>query len=170
MARLFELVLVGCALVGLTGCGGPMSAGCGPLGGCTAAVGGGCGTAGCDSCTGCGELYVDPWINHPPDCIDPCAACGNYNGQSCGKCRSAFSGIKTLWGYRCGCPSGPIAMTDRQFAPSCSAGCDGGCDSCQIEPACGCEVAAPACGCEVAMPVCDSGCCGAKPKPCGLLR
>ena len=74
---------------------------------------------GCGPCEGCGELYVDPWINHPPTC-DPCDACGNHNGGSCGACRPTFRGFKTLWGYRCdGCP----ADCDR-------GGCDGGCDGC----------------------------------------
>lgn len=99
---------------------------CGPLWnpGCGTGCGTGCATAcgdGCGACGGCGELYVDPWINHPADCCDPCDACGNYNGQSCGKCRPVFAGVKSLWGYRCddgcGCDSG------------CGVACDGGCDS-----------------------------------------
>lgn len=176
MSRVFGLVLVGWVALGLTGCVGPMGAGCfGPMGGpgfCDSCDSG-CGNAscdGCDSCTGCGELYVDPWINHPADCSDPCDACGNFNGQSCGKCRSVFAGIATLWGYRCGCDGGPIATTDRTFAPTCGVGCDG-CDSCYVEPACGCEgpcdcgvIVEPGCGME---PVCgvEPGC-GLEPA-CG---
>ncbi|MCM2372571.1 hypothetical protein [Aporhodopirellula aestuarii] len=104
--------------LGLTlsvGCCGPMwNPGC---------CGTGCATtcdSGCGSCGGCGELYIDPWINDPADCCDPCDSCGNYNGQSCGKCRPVFAGIKSLWGYRCddGCGVG-----------ACDGGCDGGCDS-----------------------------------------
>ncbi len=92
--------------------------GCGPV-----TVGGG---GGCDECSGCGELYVDPWINHPADCCDPCDTCGNYNGQSCGSCRPLFAGIGTLWGYRNpACPS-----CDECVLPG---GCDSsgcGCDAC----------------------------------------
>ncbi|MCO8121173.1 hypothetical protein NHH03_05445 [Stieleria sp. TO1_6] len=182
MSRVFGLLLVGWITIGLTGCVGPMGAGCcGPIaipggqcgGGCDSGCdGGSCG--GCDSCSGCGELYVDPWINHPADCVDPCDSCGNYNGQSCGKCRSVFSGMRSLWGYRCGCAPGPVATTDRRFAPLRSAicgGCDGGCDSCMGEPACGIEPNCgleqgygfePACGCEGA---CD---CSIGEPACGL--
>ena len=160
MSRVFGLMLVGWIAVAMTGCVGPMGAGCrAPMGGpgscdsCDSGCDSGCGDAscgGCDSCTGCGELYVNPWINHPADCVDPCDACGNYNGQSCGKCRSVFTGIRSLWGYRCDCGPAPIAMTDRCFAPACSSGC-GGCDSCITEPACGCE---GACDCNVVEPGC----------------
>ncbi len=108
------------------GCCGPMwNPGCGT--GCA----GGCATAcsdGCGSCGGCGELYVDPWINDPADCCDPCDSCGNYNGQSCGKCRPVFAGVKSLWGYRC--DDGCGASCDG----ACGGGCDGGCDS-----GCGCD-------------------------------
>jgi hypothetical protein len=105
-----------------SGCCGPMACGpmaCGPMG-C-----GGCGTgplmaigAGCGGCDGCGERYIDEWINHPPSC-DQCDSCGNHNGQSCDQCRPIFDGLKSLWGYRrdCGCDSG-----------SCDSGCSGGCD------------------------------------------
>lgn len=111
---------VGCASppisVGHMACDGHCEAGC---------------TDGCGSCDGCGELYVDPWINHPPDCCDPCDCCGNYNGQSCGKCRPVFSGIKSLWGYRCvdncggceDCASGP-------FNSCGGGGCENGCAEC----------------------------------------
>lgn len=107
---------------------------------------------GCRS--GCGELYVDPWINDPAHCCDPCDSCGNHQGQVCDSCRPLNYGIKTIWGYRynggtCGCET---------------AGCDGvGCDSI-IEPGCGCGVAGcdeVSCGFE---PVCGvescSGCAG----------
>lgn len=106
--------------VGLTlsvGCCGPMwhpgsGIGCGPT--CD---------DGCGACDGCGELYVDPWINDPADCCDPCDSCGNFNGQSCGKCRPVFAGVKSLWGYRCedncgGCDSAV------GYGDDC--GCDGG--------------------------------------------
>lgn len=55
------------------------------------------------------------------------------------------------------------------FDKLCGKSCDSCCD---IEPACGCEVAAPCyeaptCGCEVVEPCCDTGC--AAPKM-GLLK
>jgi len=78
--------------------------------------------AGCGDCEGCGELYVDPWINERADCCDPCDACGNHNGQSCGKCRSVFSGIESLWGYRCG------DDTECSGAGSCGGSCGNACD------------------------------------------
>ena len=122
--------LTGCTCTGPLACSGNgaccTDGTCGPLG--TA-----CG--GCGACEGCGELYIDPWINHPPDCCDPCDRCGNYNGQSCGKCRSVFFGVASLWGYRCGdtgcneCENagctGGCGVSD-----GCCDSCDGGCDSC----------------------------------------
>jgi len=176
MSRVVALLLFGTMVLAAGGCVGPMGAGCcGPVGfpgGCDSAChDGACGE--CDSCTGCGELYVDPWINHPADCVDPCDVCGNFNGQSCGKCRSVFDGFRSLWGYRCGCPSGPMATTDRQFAPLRAApcgGCDAGCDECLVEPSCGCEgpcqcgtVWEPGCGVEPGCgwespPVYEPGC------------
>ncbi|SMP48629.1 hypothetical protein SAMN06265222_102447 [Neorhodopirellula lusitana] len=134
--QLFNKLLILSALAMVSvGCCGPMwNPGCG-AGGCatgscstgscgTGSCGdGGCGqSGGCGQCGGCGELYIDPWINHPADCCDPCDSCGNFNGQSCGKCRSVFAGVKSLWGYRCddGCGSGSGAC-------DCGAGgCDGG--------------------------------------------
>lgn len=173
MSRVLGLLVVGWFAIAVTGCVGPMGAGC-----CGPSVGGACAGSSCDSCTGCGELYVDPWINNPADCVDPCDACGNHNGQSCGKCRSVFSGVGSLWGYRCGCDPGPGGCTDRQFAPRCASGCDvigcdGGCTSCVSEPACGCEGSCdcggyvepgcgfePSCGLEPACG-CEGGCsCG----------
>lgn len=144
-----------------TGCVGPM--GCGP-GGCDGGPTGplafnSCG--GCSDCEGCGELYIDPWINHPADCHDPCDQCGNHNGQSCGKCRSVFDGFASLWGYRCdsGCDScGESSCGGCGPEPSCGAlgglecGCDGCCDggcevSCGMEATCGFEVgSSSACG------------------------
>jgi len=102
-----------------TGCCGPLwRASCGV--GCDSGPVAAC-SDGCGMCDGCGELYIDPWINHPPDCCDPCDACGNYNGGSCGKCRSVFAGVKSLWGYRCADPN----------AVGCTGvGCDAGCSDC----------------------------------------
>ena len=130
----------------------------GPLGGC-------CGpsVASNSSCTGCGELYVDPWINEPADCVDPCNTCGNYNGQSCGSCRPLFEGFRSLWGYRCGDDCGDCG--DSGCAVSCGGGLLGGnacgcgaeiCGgSCGVE-SCGCDGGCgPSCGCEVGY---ESGC------------
>ncbi|WP_237607295.1 hypothetical protein [Roseimaritima sediminicola] len=102
-----------------TGCCGPLACGpmaCGPVG--HGVVGhGSLGHGGCAS--GCGECYIDPWINEPATC-DPCDACGNYNGQSCGSCRPVIGLIPSLWGYRYdgGCCDGG----------GCGA-CDVGCDT-----------------------------------------
>ncbi len=103
---------------------------CGPMwnhGGCV----GTCAGDGCGTCDGCGELYIDPWINDPADCCDPCDSCGNFNGQSCGKCRPVFAGVKSLWGYRCD--------------DGCDGGCDGGCGG-------GCTHGGGDCGCDGALP------------------
>lgn len=130
-----------------------------------------CGPMMCGSCdTGCGELYIDPWINEPAK-PDPCDSCGNYNGQSCGSCRPVLSGLATLWGYRYdgGCDSGCDSFGSG-FEPACGieAPC-GGCDSCSggFEPACGIEASCggcdscsggfePACGIEAPCGGCDS--------------
>ncbi len=130
------------ALTWVTGCVSPMACGpkaCGPI-----AVGDPCG--GCGQCDGCGELYIDPWINHPPDCCDPCDSCGNYTGQSCGKCRSVFAGVKTIWGYRCDDGCGTCGEVDCgcDAPPACEPAC--GCDSCiQQEATCGIDYEA-SCG------------------------
>lgn len=124
-----SVVFLGMAVLS-GGCCGPMwrPGGCG-TGACgTSACGSTCGD-GCGSCEGCGELYIDPWINEPADCCDPCDSCGNFNGQSCGKCRGVFAGVKSLWGYKCddgcGCDGGSCGY----------GGCDGG--SCGGDCGCG---------------------------------
>ncbi len=123
------------ALVWITGCVGPMA--CGPDGSCgPIAFGTSC--DGCGECEGCGELYLDPWINNPADCCDPCDQCGNFNGQSCGNCRSVFSGFRSLWGYRCDA--------------GCDTGCDVGCGDCGDV---GCDG-----GCGLAVAGCGSSCGG----------
>lgn len=116
-----------------SGCCGPMA--CGPMG-CgslnngplmVGSCGGKCGS-GCD---GCGETYIDEWINHPPSC-DNCDSCGNHAGDSCGSCRPIFHGFKSLWGYRRdgGCDSGcSTGSCGCETGASCDGGC-GGCDSC----------------------------------------
>jgi hypothetical protein len=108
-----------------SGCCGPMA--CGPMGcGGPIAFGGrACG----DGCNGCGERYIDEWINHPPSCSDPCDGCGNYNGQTCHACRPILSGFPSLWGYRCDPP--PVGCDRVQCEPSCGiSSCDSGCSSC----------------------------------------
>ncbi len=116
-----------------SGCVGPMA--CGPVG---HAVGHGPLTLGhravggeCDSgCNGCGERYIDEWVNHPPSCTDPCDSCGNYNGQSCHACRPFFRGFISLWGYRCDPP--PVGCDRVACEPTCGiSGCDGGCRDCR---------------------------------------
>lgn len=143
-ARTIAAAVICLATLMLTGCVGP--AACGPMG-CGS---GGCGTSGplalascggCGSCDGCGELYIDPWINEPADCHDPCDQCGNHNGQSCGKCRSVFSGFASLWGYRCDAPCGDCG----------SGSCGGGCAA-PILGGCG--------GCDTGCDSCASSCCG----------
>ncbi|TWU33023.1 hypothetical protein [Novipirellula artificiosorum] len=127
LLRKLSIILVSVSLLGAAGCVGPMA--CGPMGcesgGACGPIAWGAACGGCGECEGCGELYVDPWINEPADCCDPCDQCGNYNGQSCGKCRSVFSGIESLWGYRCG---NDCSCSDMACGGSCG-GC-GGCDSC----------------------------------------
>ena len=122
LARNLTLTLLGIAAMTATGCVGPMA--CGPAG---------CDTAGplaSSSCDGCGELYVDPWINHPPDACDPCDSCGNYNGQSCGKCRPILSGLACLWGYRYdgGGACGQCGLSSCDGCGGAADPCDGGCD------------------------------------------
>lgn len=140
LANRISTVLCCAAVLWMSGCAGPMA--CGPGGACGPIAFNSC--DGCGDCEGCGELYIDPWINEPADACDPCDRCGNYNGQSCGKCRSIFAGFPSLWGYRCDAP-----------CDSCGVGsCDGGCDGCSVdvgcglEPACGCE---PGCGCDTCI-------------------
>ncbi|QDT03252.1 hypothetical protein K227x_16340 [Rubripirellula lacrimiformis] len=132
------------ALLWVTGCVGPMA--CGPGGACGPVAVNACG--GCGDCDGCGELYIDPWINEPADCMDPCDTCGNHTGGSCGKCRSVFTGFASIWGYRrdagctsCGsmtCGGGCCAFGGGALgggpsdcdSGSCGGGCDSGCQSC----------------------------------------
>jgi hypothetical protein len=151
-ANRISIALSCSALLWMTGCVGPM--GCGPGGACGPIAFNSC--DGCGDCEGCGELYIDPWINEPADACDPCDRCGNYNGQSCGKCRSIFDGFPSLWGYRCDPPCNSCGV----------ATCDGGCDSGGCGPGCGCESCAPiascdpGCGCESCAPIasCGPGC------------
>ena len=127
-------------LSGFSGCVGPMA--CGPAANGPFAFGHPC--EGCGDCEGCGELYLDPWINHPADVCDPCDCCGNHNGQSCGKCRSVFDGIPSLWGYRCdggGCSSCGTRDCDGSCGPlidMCGDSC-GGCDTCCTDTCGGCD-------------------------------
>lgn len=128
------------------GCCGPMA--CGPrchdgivaIGGAVASASHG----GCSSgCEGCGERYIDEWINHPPDCCEPCDDCGNHDGQSCGACRGIFEGIPSLWGYRrdCGCDQ----TCERAWGPGGGLGGVFGLGRPTTGPSCGGE---PSCGCD----------------------
>ena len=137
---------VACGIIASVGCVGPM--GCGPSGLGPLALND---CDGCGQCDGCGPLYIDPWINHPPRCPDPCDVCGNYNGQSCGKCRSVFDGVSSLWGYRCGDEGG------------CDAGCDSGCDSGSCGGGCGPLLPLGNMNAACGEPTCGAlevGCCG----------
>ncbi len=156
----FRLLFCLLPLVAGIGCCGPMA--CGPIGGgslcgmssCDGPVlalgggcnhgcsDGGCSAGSCGGCQdGCGELYVDEWINTPPSC-DQCDQCGNHQGQSCQACRPILSGFASLWGYRrdpglggvscppmtCGCDSCGGSSCDS--CGGCDSGCSGGCSSC----------------------------------------
>lgn len=142
LTQRFCTILLGSTLIWFTGCVGPKA--CGPCGSNgPLAFGGSC--DGCGECGGCGELYIDPWVNHPADACDPCDKCGNYNGQSCGKCRSVFDGFASLWGYRCdggcdtGCePCGTSSCGGGGALTSCGSSC-GGCDSCCSDSCGGCD-------------------------------
>ena len=90
----------------------------------------------CGNCTGCGELYVDPWINHPP--TKNCEDCDGSRTSNCKSCRPLKAGIKAIMGLHCG------AACDSMLASgevSCGLehrhSCDG-CESCvPQEPTCG---------------------------------
>lgn len=88
------------------GCVGPM--GCGPMG-CGGPLSLGSGACG-DPCNGCGERYIDEWVNHPPDCCDPCDDGGSFTTDHFGPSPPLFRGYRSLWGYRC---SPPPAGCDR---------------------------------------------------------
>ncbi len=93
---------------------------------------GNCGTAACRgglgsgvlldliACRGgCGEIYVDEWVNEPPtpdQCGFPCGGCGH-----CVQCQPVRNALRLLWGrpYVGACHS-----------DVCGTGCDGGCSSC----------------------------------------
>jgi len=121
-----------------SGCCGPMA--CGPVG-CGSGHGGpvvfgGCGGGSCGGgCDGCGETYIDEWINHPPSC-DNCDSCGNHNGQTCSSCRPIFDGFKSLWGYRrdggcdSGCSTGSCGCESGSSGCESGSTCDGGCEGC----------------------------------------
>lgn len=104
---LMSLMSAGCCCTqGLTTCNGSSSC-----------DGGQCATGpfgGVGSCrSGCGEVYVDEWLNTPP-CIDDC---GFSNCQTCRprSCRPVLSFVRLVFGMplRGGC-----------------GGCDSGCSSC----------------------------------------
>jgi hypothetical protein len=111
---LMTLVGAGCCCTqGMNTCGGSYYSSC------TSCPTGGCGAGpllGLASCRGgCGETYVDEWVNEPP-CIDNCGYCNS----GCDSCRRPVrSLLQLLWGTPydagCGCDTG------------CDSGCDGGC-------------------------------------------
>lgn len=149
--RFLSTIFAALSLTWFTGCVGPRA--CGPGGDCGPIGISSC--DGCGECEGCGELYVDPWVNHPPS-GDPCDSCGNYNGQSCGSCRSVFSGVASMWGYRCGdCGCGDTGCGGCDASCGCETGtCDSGCDSCGgCEASCGCDSGG---GCDASCGGCDS--------------
>lgn len=118
----------------LSGCAYHMQQ-CGP-GGCGAGAAVGpcqsCGRVGCGggcmlgpfalmhkmaTCgAGCGRIYVNEWVNDPPDACDPCDDCGNWVGpRGCrGRLWSFGYGLRHLWGYR---------FADGACGPSCGPGC-----------------------------------------------
>ncbi len=69
-----------------------------------------------NSCkSGCGEVYVDEWLNHPP-CADDCG----YNNCMCEDCRPVRTLLRALWGTPYIAPG----------CDSCGNHCDSGCSSC----------------------------------------
>ncbi|MEQ8790760.1 MAG: hypothetical protein RIC55_30965 [Pirellulaceae bacterium] len=102
----------------LSGCAYHMQQ-CGPTG-CGAVGGAGachsCGEVGCGGAcmsgplqmarqmatcgAGCGNLYINEWINDPPDRCDPCDDCGNWGPRGCKSRVWGRQGFTSLWGYR----------------------------------------------------------------------
>ena len=94
----------------------------------------------CGNCTGCGELYIDPWINHAPkkNCLD----CDGTATSNCKSCRPLTAGIKAMIGLhdRIGRDSTPApreVSCGLESRHSCL-----GCDNC--EPTC--EIPEVSCG------------------------
>lgn len=82
---------------------------------------------------GCGEVYVDEYINHPPVC-DPCGTCDSCNGScgadyvggcGCQPDRPIFQWISRFWGI----PYNAVNCGNCG-AQGCSH-CGGGCRTCQ---------------------------------------
>lgn len=136
MARYFRASWILTCLMTLVGAGCCCTQGMNTCGGsyyssCTSCPTGGCGTGGCGvgplmglaSCRGgCGETYVDEWVNEPP-CIDNCGYCNT----GCDSCRRPVRSVLRLllgtpYDGGCGCSTGCDS--------GCSSGCDGGCSSC----------------------------------------
>jgi len=53
----------------------------------------------CGDCSGCGELYIDPWINHPPKKMSSCSDCDGSPKINCQSCRPISSGLKSVLGH-----------------------------------------------------------------------
>lgn len=99
---------------------------CGP---CGPMMSGGCSTGGCgeaamvgprltpgllagSSCrAGCGEVYVDEWLNEPP-VADNCGGCGGCS--SCGERQPIRTALRLLWGtpYQGSCDGACDSMGD----------------------------------------------------------
>lgn len=89
-----------------------------------------------DSCNGCGETYVDEWLNEPPGCQKCCGENAIVNDS---EYQPHFRGFKSIWGYRCeplpegcdlpACRDGGCFLdhhrNGRKFAHSSCASCQG---------------------------------------------
>lgn len=130
------LLLLSCSSFSLTGCVGMRS----------------CSVGGAMSCSGgCGEIYVDEYLNHPPVC-DPCGSSCDGGCDSCGTASSCGGGCGGSCGGGCGgtdfigaqgTPCRPILARLSKFwgvkyvPASCGncgvdgcQSCGGGCDTC----------------------------------------
>ncbi len=92
----------GCCSMGP--CGSCDTGGCGPCGGGvlpTRLAGRLASNIASPCAQGCGEVYWDERINHPPVC-DPCSGGGDCStgscGGSCGGCRPLVSRLRDYWG------------------------------------------------------------------------
>ena len=125
----FALILLSLCSINLTGCMGMRACRTGGLGQALACSG------------GCGEVYVDEYINHPPVC-DPCGGCDScgggcgtsvcggcddlgcggcgdqFTGARCTPCRPILSRLSQFWGIRY------IPASDGNFGLDSGCGCD----------------------------------------------
>lgn len=107
---------VACDSCGDVGCGGRcgLGRGFGPFG--LARFMGTCGA-------GCGSMYVNEWVNDPPDACDPCDDCGNFIGRRCclPRMRRWAIGARSLWGFRY--MSGSCGGNCGGFGGACGGAC-----------------------------------------------